>query len=203
MTGRRKAAWAVCVVATAMALGLGAVLCWLIAVAQDDQSVKYYPLIAPLLGAVVSGCATIGGVVVAYMLLRFNYRNQVNPIRVELYKYQIGMLNRLMAQALKLFNAFADDDKERLLAEFGGSRNLMLDESVFLPNAVREKYSALYMKCYQGWFEKAKLEVKARHPYTVDTWDSHFVPFLEACRKVAGTEGLTSAVMRLAEVDQA
>jgi hypothetical protein len=53
----------------------------------------------PLASALVSGTATLIGVAVGAMVLRFNYRAQANPLRLEFFKRQLDATNKLIHSA--------------------------------------------------------------------------------------------------------
>src|SRR5262245_18341900 len=63
--------------------GVGAAVAWL--VHRDTANI-------PLAAALVSGTATLLGVAIGALVLRFNYRSQANPLRLELYKKQTDAL---------------------------------------------------------------------------------------------------------------
>lgn len=63
--------------------GLGTLVFWLV-----NKDAAYIPLAA----AIVSGTATLTGVAIGALVLRFNYRSQANPLRLELYKKRTDAL---------------------------------------------------------------------------------------------------------------
>jgi hypothetical protein len=135
-----------------------------------------------ILAALISVLGTLGGVLVAFALLRFHYKNQLNTFRTELYKSHLEAYS-VLARKISKMNYFAiiirthieidlqyQDDPE--YGKIRGDRNLKILNYIttqlgylFVQNGdlAREfnelatKFSLIYQEYHRQWNNK-KLE---------------------------------------------
>ncbi len=159
----------------------------------------------PLVGAAITGGATLLGVAVAAFVLRYHHRSQRNPVRLELYKKQlegIGKIAKHIRQAqvslyvlVKAPNLeMVGQDNDALLDDY---RQLLAEYDVYLPselNTAAMRYFANVAAVLQSHKNERnnleavfKDEVEAMHELR------------RLCRKFAGTDVLTDGMEPMSE----
>jgi hypothetical protein len=166
----------------------------------------------PLAGALISGMITLIGVAVGALVLRFNYRSQANPLRVELYKKRAEGLTEIYMKLSEIYFLYlryvlkdADPEFRREhLAEnvrLGEEYRIMRKKwDLFLPEDVQQA-SGLVLTTTRIFTEHCvKLQRKPNDPLWNELWSEKsraWRMFVNRCRKHLGTKELSDGILEV------
>lgn len=172
----------------------------------ENTDPKYYPLLSSL----ITSLGTLGAVFVAYLALRLNYRSQANPLRVELYKKQLQVIESMTKQVELLnsgrgqidgataptLNDLIENHRKQIVRAY----ELAVESRPFLPSAIGILYTIVVAAYGDDFSNQIRGRYDDQGPVELaecqETHDSTGA-FTSACKELLGVESLSRGTLGL------
>jgi hypothetical protein len=174
-----------------------------ITAAFGEIDAKYYPLIAAIIPSIAS-LITVG---IAYRVWKTQHKNQLSPIRAELYKKQCDIIIKLLPRINKVGTIAFDimklqeipdeesDGRKKLSAVRERIANYLSSHGVFLPSHIIANYN-YFSQAIIGMVTLLSQDDKQREE-AMRIARAQYSIFVNSCRKMLGTNELSNEVSGL------